>query len=1198
MLTVSRIVNAVRRLLVALAGVVAHPFGGSSTPVVRDDAHAPNRGRRGLVAAAVTIIVGLGLAASPALAASQVFLTGFGSSGSGAGQLSNPQDVAVDESTGDIYVADAGNFRIDKFSAIGNFILAFGRDVNQTTGGDICTAASGDICQAGTPGTGHGAFQAPTYVAVDNSGGASAGDVYVGDIGNDSTASADVNADIVSKFSPDGAHIAGSDIDGSASNIDNFGISSFGTTQVGIMGMTIDPDGNLWVYANGSLYEFTPTGQLVQHWHDLIGGSTLPRGIVADRSHVYVITGDHRLNRYTFNGLLEGLITRRPDGSLDSQRVALDPVTGELFVNRGGVQIEHYNASCSPNSDSNAASARAGCVASDIFGAGVLANAAGLALDGSTSTLYVADSAADQVKVFVPPSPTAPLVTAQWASDAGSTSATLKAAINPMQNDATCQFQYTDDATFQSQGYIGAATLLCDPADLGARFADQPAKVDLSGLAPGTIYHYRFLAHNVAGDDTGADRSFSTEISEIGLPDNRAYEQVSPADKDQGTIIDSQGAGGNQGYQAAADGNRMNFATKNALPGSASDGRLFDSARGSAAWLTTNQIPPQSQGNFFCIQRVGIYGASTDLTRSVLADGGGATVPCGKDDPELVPGEPEGVQNLFLRNNATGSYQLVSLNPVTGPPADAFFHAADPSFGHIVFGEAAQLTPDAPSGADNLYEWTAGSVKLLSVGPGGTPLPSGGSIEQSANSHHAVSDDGSTVFFQGGDGNLYARVSGTTTVQLDAAEGSGPGGGGIFLAGSADGSKVFFSDDASAGLTNDTQPGSGTNLYGYDLSTGDLTDLTPSADAGLLGLAGAGDSGVNVYFVATGDIASGATSGQPNLYSWHNGALAFIGTLSPDYPNTCVWQLAGCARLSADGSHLAFNSDQSLTGVDTGSKTEVYLYDQAAAKLVCASCPPTGTQVSAIAAIQFAPVHGLVSGVTSQPRNLSADGSRLFFTADGPLVARDTNGRQDVYEYSGGKPHLMSTGTATTGASFLDASASGDDVFFSTEQQLTTSDIDGARDIYDARVGGGFPDRPTTPCTGEGCKPPASRSPADQNPGSSSVSGPGNATPANPKPLAKLKVTRKSVSGSSITVTVRVPAKGVIAVSGPRIKPARKAAAKAGAYKVTAGLSAQGRRTLERKHVLRLKVRVSYAPPSGKASSTTVALTVKSGDHR
>ena len=80
----------------------------------------------------------------------------FGSEGTGAGQLGKYSSVgiSVDQTSGDVYVSESGgplaNNRISKFSETGEFILTFGRRVNETTLGDVCTKASGDVCQPGT----------------------------------------------------------------------------------------------------------------------------------------------------------------------------------------------------------------------------------------------------------------------------------------------------------------------------------------------------------------------------------------------------------------------------------------------------------------------------------------------------------------------------------------------------------------------------------------------------------------------------------------------------------------------------------------------------------------------------------------------------------------------------------------------------------------------------------------------------------------------------------------------------------------------------------------------------------------------------------------------------------------------------------------------------------------------------------------
>src|SRR4051794_23784755 len=46
--------------------------------------------------------------------------------GSEAGQCKNPYGVAVDRSTGHVYVADRGNDRVNVFEEDGNFLFAFG----------------------------------------------------------------------------------------------------------------------------------------------------------------------------------------------------------------------------------------------------------------------------------------------------------------------------------------------------------------------------------------------------------------------------------------------------------------------------------------------------------------------------------------------------------------------------------------------------------------------------------------------------------------------------------------------------------------------------------------------------------------------------------------------------------------------------------------------------------------------------------------------------------------------------------------------------------------------------------------------------------------------------------------------------------------------------------------------------------------
>jgi DNA-binding beta-propeller fold protein YncE len=282
-----------------------------------------------------------------------------------------------------------------------------------------------------------------------------------------------------------------------------------------------------------------------------------------------------------------------------------------------------------------------------------------------------------------------------------------------------------------------------------------------------------------------------------------------------------------------------------------------------------------------------------------------------------------------------------------------------------------------------------------------------------------------------------------------------------------------------------------------------------------------------------------------NLYVRHDGTTKLIAVLSgadkPDWASGSLPNLT--ARISPDGRWLAFMSQRPLTGYDnrdavSGERDqEVFLYDAQAAPgeaLTCASCNPSGGRPLGVEygrnggiSMPLAGGPGVwqssdwlaanLPGWTTyrltqslyQSRYLS-DSGRLFFNARDALVPSDTNGTGDVYQYeppgvgdctessprfvpsNGGCVSLISSGTSEEESAFLDASESGDDVFFLTLAQLTHKDIDGALDVYDARVNGGEaePIKPVE-CTGDGCQRPAAP-PNDPTPGSLTFHGAGN----------------------------------------------------------------------------------------------------------
>jgi hypothetical protein len=437
---------------------------------------------------------------------------------------------------------------------------------------------------------------------------------------------------------------------------------------------------------------------------------------------------------------------------------------------------------------------------------------------------------------------------------------------------------------------------------------------------------------------------------------------------------------------------------------------------------------------------------------------------------------------------------------------------------------------------------------------------------------HAISQDGANVIFeaaadggapaeqQQGDTELYDRIDATHTVEVSApAPGAQPSrcetkAGACdpqpaqFWAASADGSVVYFTSKAA--LTRDSYTGAepenpGNDLYRYEVASGALTDLTPEAEeepsgASVLGVVGASEDGSYVYFVAEGDLAEGASAGSPNLYVWHEaaeggGVVRFIATLAApdedeqenieearlgaafpyqsDVEDWTSWPTASQAYVTPDGSHLAFMSVMPLTGyenIDESGKQvhEVYEYSAESGQLVCASCDPNGARPLGSAFIG-ATLDERASTAFHQPRTLSDDGSRLFFSSPDPL-AESTGGSVKLFEYEGGTIRLISGPQSGGEAVFLDAGASGNDVFFATRERLAAADTDELLDVYDARVDGGLPaPGPTPSCEATACEEQLTPAPLFMTPASASFSGSGNLAPPLSRPPVKL--TRKQL---------------------------------------------------------------------------------------
>ena len=687
-----------------------------------------------------------------------------------------------------------------------------------------------------------------------------------------------------------------------------------------------------------------------------------------------------------------------------------------------------------------------------------------------------------------------PQVASAWVTDVTASSANLRALINPNGLNTTYRFEYIDEASYEANlgaqpprdGFFGAAKAPPSGATgIGAGTSEIEVLQHLSALAPLRAYRYRPVATNSAGTTIGPARALGTEAasSAFSLPDGRGWEMVSPVDKNGGDIPAPGSLFGGGVFQAAAGGGSLTYSSAFAFgTGQAGSppGSQYLAVRSGGGWATQNITTPLLSGSYGDRPDGVPYQLfSSDLERALLANGErcrGSDGECPVANPPLPgSGAPAGFENYYLRSDSDFA-ALLDAADLSGPAlaAERFglsLAGASPDLSHVVLSSCSALAPGAreapsPGACDpaeqNLYEWSAAGLALLNLEPAATESTPGASLAAPAG---AISDDGSRVYWTAG-GSLYLREAGATKA-VDAAQ----GGEGTFEVASGDGSVAFFSEAQ--------------HLFRYVAASGVATDLTPSG--GVLGVLGASADGSSVYYQTNG-----------GLQRWRQGETSSLAAGADASTPGSYPPATGSARVSADGEHLLFSSVASLTGYDNAGVQELFLYGPppggGAPQLLCVSCNPTGERPRGPASVPGVRPNG--DGPTAlaayKPRVLLADGSVVFFDSADSLAIQDTNGEADVYQWraqgsggcarSGGCIGLISSGRSGLASSLIDASGDGTDVFFRTESSLVADDP-GSFDIYDARVGGGFPPMPRPiPCNGDACQSlPAA--PDDPTPG-------------------------------------------------------------------------------------------------------------------
>jgi hypothetical protein len=330
--------------------------------------------------------------------------------------------------------------------------------------------------------------------------------------------------------------------------------------------------------------------------------------------------------------------------------------------------------------------------------------------------------------------------------------------------------------------------------------------------------------------------------------------------------------------------------------------------------------------------------------------------------------------------------------------------------------------------------------ELVSTGPGG------GNAEIDA-SFRGASEDGLHAFFE----TKESLVSADTDSSQDVYERSGlstildsAGGNGAYPANfaraSADGTRVFFTTRESL-VSADTDTSA--DVYERSGGTTTLVSTGPNGGSGAFNAQfdGASKDGAHVFFHTSEQLVSTDMDSSPDIYERSGGTTTLVST-GPDGGNAAIPALFRDA--SDDGTHVFFETYESLVSTDTDPTTDVYERFNGITTRV--SFGPAGGN------------GGIDEFFDAFFAGTSRDGTHVFFETNEPLVSTDTDVQWDVYERAGGATTLVSTGPAGGNdffdASFGGASADGTRVFFQTGEPLVSTDLDTSyQDVYE-RSGG------------------------------------------------------------------------------------------------------------------------------------------------
>jgi hypothetical protein len=1021
-----------------------------------------------------------------------------------AGAEEGEGEIAVDNSggvaKGDIYVANGSSVRV---------FASTGEGLGELTAG------------SGTP------WGRPCGVSVDASG-----DVYVG-----------LNPQHVNKYAPVANPVVSSDYVSSLwglNGVCDVAVDSAGSlyadsfpegpvfkyealqfsaietaasgTEVPGSGRAVSVDpatDDLYVARNSEIAQFDPAEELLGTFNGAPEnqiGNTHGIAVKGTSGDVYVSDNNQgRLDVFGPGIVMADVSTGEPTG-LSKTGATLTGTVDPGGVEVTSCQFEYgisgsygQSAPCSPSPGSGSSP-----VAVQVSIAGLSPNTIYYYRLTATNANGTVHSAEAQFTTLSPP------IVEEFASDVNRSTAKIDASIDPLGAETTYRFEYGPDSSY-------GTTFPVPDGDIGSGSEGVLVGEMLTGLQPGATYHFRVVATNASGTTEGEDRTFNTVPAPApspadrcpnaayrvglgtGLPDCRAYEMASPVEK-YGADVSGETVGQTI---ASEEGDRVEFMSKTGFGETHGSGNAgytqYIAERGPHGWHSKGitPTPAANSGGQIFGYKTEVMEFSSDLSVAGLL---------GYSLPEGPSTARPNSENLYLENtltsklfaavtDATHESEQLPFPPfllqILGVPQ---LGGASSSLDVVTFMSRLNLVTQAHGANYKAYVYEHGTVKLLGVLPDGTIPPQGSKLVFDNEDPRArdapaiaekdtVSRDGSRILFEANElpGQLFLRKNGETSILVNESETSQPVTAEkvVLEAATPDLKHIVFR--TSTRLLDSAPEGGG--LYMYTDSPNPQTENNlkyvgenefPNSERNVLAIS---DDATRIYYKLS-----------RSLWLWESGQARQIAPepgVTPFLPTE-----GGEGRAASDGGKVAFVSDTNLT-VDArgfgaefanGNRSEMYVYREDTNTLKCVSCSSTGTiSMAGVETGVNATNGGVHLGEPSEQRFISRDGHYVFFSSSEALVAQDTNGVTDAYEYDTvtGVLSLLSSGTGDDPAWFVDASADGRNVFIVTRQKLTGWDPDKLDDVYDVRVEGGLPEPPApgVGCPGDACQGTPSAAP-------------------------------------------------------------------------------------------------------------------------